>query len=189
MYNNDDVIDTRVYTLQSNVERFQRYGTILPKVIKNCEGELGKIGQLSNGIVIVFYPDGTIDRFEDGNVMYRDGWVVETNAAKPATIKKTKAVAKTIKTKTAAKSAAKTVKTAAKTIKTKAVTKTAAKVNFTAEIKALEKVIINESKNEKISTDLPKRKNTAWKTMVDMVKETSALSKMKTSVAKKKVLS
>lgn len=75
MYATDDVMDVRIHTMKENVDRFKRYGKVLTRTATKGD-EKAKIGQLNETTYIVFYPDGTFDRFEAGpaSVTYRPGW-------------------------------------------------------------------------------------------------------------------
>lgn len=70
-----DITDLVVNTMKDNVDRFKRYGKLLTRMASKGK-EKAKIGQLDSKIFIVFYPDGTYDRFEEGpgSVTYRAGW-------------------------------------------------------------------------------------------------------------------
>jgi hypothetical protein len=65
-------------TLAQNLEKFEKSGGQIIGDVKNGS-EVGKIGAHNKGqwnqAVIVFYPDGSYDRFDhDATVIYRDGW-------------------------------------------------------------------------------------------------------------------
>lgn len=80
MYHYDDPFSTRpTRSLEDNIRRFRKFGTIITRVAKNKRGEIARIGKIERGphdhVFIIFYPNGDYDRFEPGeDVEYRTGW-------------------------------------------------------------------------------------------------------------------